>query len=107
MVIPHAESAYTSHILAKRALDDRIGERGNAGARGYPWKSPRGGAVPQVFDRRVVVDCDAVVPILAAEFSLIGIAQVRVVHAEFVIGMGVRDLCKSTEVRRVSARQED
>ena len=108
MVIPHAVGAHSRHILSQRAIDDWRGKRAYAGSQSISTEIPRraccsrrSSTVGLLFSR------DAVLPVLAAELSLVGVAQVGVVHAEVIIRMGVGNLRQSTEVRSVSARQED
>ncbi len=89
MIVPHGVAADTGNVLCKPSIDDGTG--------GWPWgnvagnkrESPGRRAVPQVLDRGIVVQRQAVRERLTKQLAIgAGGANVGVVPAE-VVGLRV------------------
>src|ERR1039458_10863853 len=63
MLVPHGIGAQSRHILRQKSIDNRCRCGGRSRVRGDERKTPTRSAVPEIFDSRVVVQSNSVVPL--------------------------------------------
>src|SRR5579871_2430416 len=104
MVVPHPITAEAGYVLRQSPVDDGGRIRSGSPIAGDPGKAPGGSAVPQILNRRVVVEIQAVDEFFAPKLASLCIADISVIHAEMVVLSVVGDLQEATHVLGPGAR---
>src|SRR5215471_4875395 len=106
VVIPHSVSAETGNVLRQTAVYYGGSSRGGRPIATDPGKSPGGSAIPQILDRRIVVEVETVDKFFAPNRPLSRVADVGVINAEMIVLSVIGDLHKAADMLGPGTRQE-
>jgi len=85
MIVPHGVATDSRDVLRQRAANDGSGRGSRCGIARDPRETPCRRRIPKVLDARIVIEVYAVNELLAANISLIRVADIGIIDAEMIV----------------------